>query len=215
MNNLFDKNYFENGLQTGKSTYENYRWIPELTIPLAYEIIRYLDIQRCHEILDFGSAKGYLVKAFRLLHFNAYGIDISRYAIDHAPDDISRHLRFWNGKQRLYEYLRSMYLPFDWIIAKDVFEHIHENCLHDIVNDLSKIAINMFVIVPLGKNGTYNASLNNLDPTHVICEDYEWWKKYFEIHGWKVLKGTTSTNHMKQMYSSIENAHGFYTLKQK
>ncbi len=33
---FFDKNYFESGPQTNKSLYQNYRWIPELTIPLGF-----------------------------------------------------------------------------------------------------------------------------------------------------------------------------------
>lgn len=84
MKNLYDQSYYEHGIESGISLYSNYRWLPELTIPLAARIIEYLQIGVEDSILDFGCAKGYLIKAFRLLHRNAYGFDISSYAIDNA-----------------------------------------------------------------------------------------------------------------------------------
>ena len=66
--NLFDENYFERGVETQTSLYQNYRWMPEQTIPMVMTIIDYLKIQRGATVLDFGCAKGFVVKAFRLLH---------------------------------------------------------------------------------------------------------------------------------------------------
>jgi len=71
-NNKYDEEYFESGLATGKSCYLNYRWLPELTIKMAHNIIRYLDLKENEKILDYGCAKGYLVKAFRILDIEAY-----------------------------------------------------------------------------------------------------------------------------------------------
>ena len=75
---FYDKDYFENGLGSTKSCYENYRWIPELTIPMANKLINYLEINNNYKLLDFGCSKGYLVKALRLLDYDCYGVDISR-----------------------------------------------------------------------------------------------------------------------------------------
>ena len=36
----YDKDYYENGVAKGISGYENYRWIPELTYPMAYTICK-------------------------------------------------------------------------------------------------------------------------------------------------------------------------------
>ena len=90
MKNLYDEEYFERGIENKKSCYTNYRWIPELTIPLAFSMIEYLKISPEEKILDFGCAKGYLVKAFRLLHRQAFGYDISDYAKESAPYDVKK-----------------------------------------------------------------------------------------------------------------------------
>ena len=85
----YDEDYFENGIKTGKSCYENYRWLPELTIPMAMTIIDLLKIQRFETVLDFGCAKGYLVKAFKLLYRNAFGVDASPYAIANCDSEVA------------------------------------------------------------------------------------------------------------------------------
>lgn len=101
MKNLYDEDYYERGIENGVSCYTNYRWLPELTIPMAATMIEYLGIDMGDRILDFGCAKGYLVKAFRLLHREAYGFDISDYARENAHDDIRKYvsndLRMWGG----------------------------------------------------------------------------------------------------------------------
>ena len=48
----YDEDYFLHGKQTGKSLYEDYRWIPEATIPMVQVIINYLGIQKTDSILD-------------------------------------------------------------------------------------------------------------------------------------------------------------------
>ena len=86
---LFDKEYFERGPMTGRSLYTNYRWLPELTLPLCHHIVRYCGIQEEDRILDFGCAKGYTVLGLRMLGYEAYGVDVSKYAISEAPKAVS------------------------------------------------------------------------------------------------------------------------------
>ncbi len=83
----FDRDYFERGIASGKSLYENYRWIPELTIPMAMTYIDTLGLKKEDRILDFGCAKGYVVKALRMLHRKAWGCDVSDYAIESSDQD--------------------------------------------------------------------------------------------------------------------------------
>ena len=113
--NYFDEDYFERGIETGKSGYQNYHWIPELTIPFTMAMIDYLGINRYDTVLDWGCAKGYTVKALRMLGRLSWGVDISPYAlrnIDHEVEKYCCHV----------EFLMKYY--FDFCIAKDVFEHI-------------------------------------------------------------------------------------------
>ena len=77
--NLFNEDYYERGLEKGISGYSNYRWMPELTIPMCAMLNESLGIKLGQRILDFGCAKGFIVRAFRLLHREAWGYDPSEY----------------------------------------------------------------------------------------------------------------------------------------
>ena len=41
----YSEDYYERGIELGISGYSNYRWIPELTIPMCYEMINILNIK--------------------------------------------------------------------------------------------------------------------------------------------------------------------------
>lgn len=49
----YDKDYYENGVAKGISGYENYRWIPELTYPMAYSICKSLKIKKSDKVLEY------------------------------------------------------------------------------------------------------------------------------------------------------------------
>ena len=90
--NYFNKDYYENGISSGLSLYTNYKWMPDLTIPMAFRIIEILNIKESDSILDFGCAKGYMVKSFRMLYRDAYGVDISDYAISNCDKEVENYL---------------------------------------------------------------------------------------------------------------------------
>ena len=77
----YDKDYYECGIESGKSLYNNYRWMPELTIPFCSRIVEHLKISTEQKVLDFGCAKGYSVKAMRLL--GRQGVLISAIMLFH------------------------------------------------------------------------------------------------------------------------------------
>jgi len=202
----FDADYYERGLETGRSCYQNYRWMPELTIPLAMTIIDYLGIKRNSRILDFGCAKGYLVKALRLLYRDAHGVDTSKYAIENADPDVK-------------DYCGTVDIPpleYDYIIAKDVFEHIEITRLKKELEWLYNRSSKMFAIVPLGENKRYYSEKNNLDKSHIICEDSAWWTSFFAANKWYVKDFRYRIDGIKDSYyETTPKAHGFFTLQTK
>lgn len=200
----YDEDYFVRGIETGKSLYSHYRWIPELTIPLAYNIQNNLCISHEDKILDFGCAMGYLVKAFRLLGFNAYGYDISEYALDNVPVDIQPYIyhgEAWKTKR------------WDWIICKDVLEHIPYNHIGPVLKELRSCSDNIFVVVPIASNGSmrYNEPRYELDATHIIRESIVWWGNMFQGN---LLEVTWSSNEMKGVKENWKpGSNAFFKLK--
>lgn len=202
MNNIiYNKDYFENGIETGKSLYTNYRWIPELTIPLCATIIETLNIKHNERILDFGCAKGYMVKAFRLLHRKCWGFDISNYALKEAPTDVQKYLS------------NTLSSCFDWIIAKDVLEHIQYENINIILDELKKRCKKMFCIIPLGYGKYYEILAYEYDITHIIKESLQWWVKTFEKSGFEVVSATYKMKHIKENWSQWETGNGFFIFE--
>lgn len=207
----FDEDYFERGLETGKSCYSNYRWIPDLTIPMAHHIVSQLEISHVDEVLDYGCAKGYLVHALRLLGIKAHGVDISSYAVGCAPREVANYI-ICGGVSELPHALDGDL--WEWIIAKDVLEH---ECVDNIDSTLQVLRVscrNMFVVVPLGDGaGKYVAPSQELDPTHEIRDTLDQWSDRFMKAGFSIVKASYSMYGIKGNYTIWDKGNGFFTLR--
>jgi predicted TPR repeat methyltransferase len=212
---FFDKDYYENGIASGKSCYENYRWIPELTYPLAHSICDNLALTKGAKLLDYGCAHGFTVKALRDFGIDAYGCDVSAFAISNSLKDVDDYVKVIDlGLSELID--ASGWGEFDWVMAKDVFEHIPENELEKIIKDCSAVSKNIFIVVPLGENGKYRIAAYEDDPSHVIRENEEWWKNILEENGFHV---TTACNDMlgikDRWFSTHAKGNGFFIGRAK
>lgn len=203
--NKYDEDYYEKGVQLGISGYTNYRWMPELTIPMCEMMANYLCIPKNQKILDFGCAKGYLVKAFIELGYDCDGVDISEYAISQAPQEIRDRLFLYNP-----ENLDNKY--YDTVIAKDVFEHIEPKDLSKILWELSDVTDRIFCVVPLGDGEKYIVPEYENDITHVIRQPKEWWVEHFKKSGWNTSFFSYLLNGIKDNWSHYTKGNGFFVL---
>jgi SAM-dependent methyltransferase len=210
MKNIFDKDYFENGVITGKSGYVNYRWMPELTIKMAHNLIKHLDLKEKDRVLDYGCAKGFLVKALRILDINAFGCDISKYAIDMVDPEVRRACRLVKSNRTI-----PFENKFDWIISKDVLEHIKENDIDIFLKNAYKATDHMFHIIPLAnKQGEFIIPEYELDGTHILKKDLEWWVKKFKSKKWKIASSSYKVKGIKDNWTSrYEKGNAFFILK--
>lgn len=207
---LFNKDYYENGVETGKSCYENYRWLPEMTIPAVMSYIDYLKIPRRAKVLDFGCAKGYYVKAFRLLHRDAWGCDISEYAINSSDNDTFDYLKICKDEVVPFN------THFDFVIAKDVLEHLDEECINLLLYKLSRMGVNIFFIsVPLADSyGNYIIPNAEKDITHKIRGTADYWIRLFtKDYDWKLERFSYNVDGLKNYQEKYKNGVGFFTLK--
>lgn len=205
MNKKYNEDYYERGVQLGISGYTNYRWIPELTIPMCERIAEYLCLPKDQKILDFGCAKGYLVRAFTELGYDCEGVDVSEYAISQAPETIKHKLFLYNK-----ENLRGR--NYNTVIAKDVFEHIEPHDLSEILEQLLKITDRIFCVVPLGDGNKYIIPEYEGDITHVIRQPKDWWIKHFESSGWQVRFFSYLLDGVKDNWSHYKQGNGFFVI---
>ena len=177
---MFDREYFEQGPMTGKSLYTNYRWLPELTIPLCHHLAIECPFAISDNILDFGCAKGYSVYALRLLGYKAWGVDISEYAISQAPKEVNGYVKLIEP----YETLRPK--RYNWIICKDILEHIPYERIDAQISILADGCDDLIAMVPLGDGKKYNIEAYEHDATHIIREPLEWWGDKFTSNGFSI-----------------------------
>jgi len=108
---IFNREYFDG--ESGKPGYYQKRYEFNRLYPhfefIAMQIKKYFNPKT---VLDIGCAKGFLVLAFRNLSIEAYGVDISEYAISNAPNEVKQYLYKVDIKQDT--------LPF-----KDIYMIIH------------------------------------------------------------------------------------------
>jgi len=209
--NYFNKDYFEDGIVSGKSCYTNYRWIPELTIPMAYHIINALKLKDDENLLEIGCSKGYLTKALRLLGFDAYGVDVSEYAIEHADVEVKNYCKLITEKNPI-----PFKQDFKWILTKDVLEHIPTEGLHSLFENYSNQCEMMYHVIPLGDNEKFRIPEYHLDKSHIQIHDEDWWINLFSQYGWKVKSLKYSVKGIKENWAEHHpTGNGFFTLVKK
>ena len=203
MSEVYDESYFLRGKQTGKSLYENYRWMPDLTIPMCQAIVSHCGIQRGASILDFGCARGYTVRALRSMEYDAYGIDLSKWATDNCDETVADWI-----------YCDSLPMAgdvYDWVIAKDVLEHVKDldntiDCLMDVAS------IGVFVVVPLAHRKKYDVLEYEKDVTHIHRQNLQWWAGKFHQVGWSV-EARYRVVGVKDNYAQHTTGNGFVVAR--
>lgn len=203
---FFDKDYYENGKNSGKSLYEIFHWIPERSFKEAHWFIKNLYVGDKKTILDFGCAKGYFVKALRILGYDAYGYDFSKYAIDNCDEFV---------KSYVTSNIKDYILRFDYCFCKDVLEHsLDDKNLLDNLELIKAVSKNILLIVPLAEKGVYIAKEYEKDKSHFIRKSFEEWKEIIE----KVFENCITIDYsfelqgIKDNWESIEKSNLFVKI---
>lgn len=91
--------YFDGPREYGYGGYEyDGRWIP-----VAKDIVKHFNLSKGDKVLDVGCGKGFLVKDLLGLDINAYGVDISKYAIKHCEKEVVERLTIGSADNLEFE----------------------------------------------------------------------------------------------------------------
>jgi len=170
----FGEDYYINGVETGISNYVNYRWLPELTLPMAKSFMNIFGVEKGDTVLDYGCAMAFFVKALREHKVKAYGFDISEWAIKNCHEDVAA---FVTNRIEVFN------SPFEYIFSKDVLEHIPTEELSEILEKLFSICTEAAIfIVPLARceGGEYIYPNDELDKTHIHRKTLQGWVDLIE-----------------------------------
>jgi len=173
----FGEKYFDGPREYGYGGYYyDGRWKP-----VAKDIIEHFKLSPGDKVIDIGCAKGFLVKDLVDLGIDAYGLDISEYALTNCVPEISDRLIIGN----------ALKLPFE----NNFFDlAISINTLHNLKKSDVIIAIKELQRVSTGKGFIQVDSYNSLEGKKKFEEwvltakyhDYpKEWLKLFNIAGYK------------------------------
>lgn len=200
---IYDKEYFEYGLKTGKSGYEDYHWLPDRIYTETRAVMFKLGIRPKERILDIGCAKGFWVKGFRHYGIDAYGVDVSNYALSHADPEVKN---FLSKEMPVNE-------KFDYIVSRNTFEHIEENDLRIILEQCREMTDTMFFTVPLAKTNGGEYIMQAMDTTHKLKWTNEKWISFCQECGWKNVQNFYQIEGIHDKWNSYPNSIGFYILR--
>jgi ubiquinone/menaquinone biosynthesis C-methylase UbiE len=116
--------YFDGPREYGYGGYRyDGRWQP-----VAKDIISYFGLKAGDRVLDVGCAKGFLVKDLVALGIDAYGVDVSKYALMNCEHEVVGRLQIGNAES----------LPFP---DKSFDAVLSINTIHNLSRDRCKLAL--------------------------------------------------------------------------
>lgn len=88
-------------------------------------------------VLDAGCSMGYLVEALRKRGVQAYGVDVSEYAIAHVDDDIKPYCLVHLITEKLPD---SLLKTFDLVVTIEVLEHLQPEDGAKVIKNLCSLS---------------------------------------------------------------------------
>jgi len=133
-------------------------------------------------VYEIACAKGYLVKSLVRSGFNAYGIDISDYAISKAESDVFSRLVVGNAVSLPWEDETA-----DAVVSMEFFEHVPEDEVDAVLAEKIRVlkpggAIAMKIGIVIPSDHPF-AGQDDHDVTHYTVQDRDWWESKFSGAG--------------------------------
>jgi ubiquinone/menaquinone biosynthesis C-methylase UbiE len=168
----FDYDYFDGDRKFGYGGYYNDgRWNK-----VAKKIINHYKLKENSKVLDVGCAKGYLVSALCSFNINAFGIDISEYAIKNSEASIRDKLTKCNAKNLSF---KDNY--FDAVISFNTIHNLKESdCIKSLQEIMRVSKKSKFVQVDAYENNKEKKDFLNWVLTAETHGTPEYWYKIFK-----------------------------------
>ena len=147
-------------------------------------------------------AKGFLVLALRILGCNAFGEDISEYAVQNCHPDVKDYVSFPNDNK------------YDLLICKDVLEHVEVENIPSVLKTFKDKSNKFFFTIPLGDSDRFRIREYEVDITHVTKKDEQWWLNMFKSQGFKLIDFSYKFGSVKQKWTTqYPYGNGFFILE--
>ena len=169
MQNLYNKEYYQHyRTASGEISYQDSEEIKAFIGHIATQI---KEKYRPKTVLDAGCAMGLLVAALRDLGVEAYGVDLSEYAISQVREDIRPYCAVGSLADPLPDSLPRRY---DLVVSMEVLEHIPEEEGKKAVANLCAVTDQVLFC---------SSPDDTEDPTHINLHQPSYWCGLFAEQG--------------------------------
>lgn len=166
MSEIYNEEYYHNGC--GPIPYEEPEHWVEFFGMIADRIVKDIHPQT---VLDAGCAMGYLVAALRDRGVEAYGIDISEYAVSKVREDVRPFCRVGSLTE---EFPADLPQRYDLIVTIEVLEHLYAEDGKKAIANLCKCADTVL----------FSSTPDDFEErTHVNVQQREYWARLFFEQG--------------------------------
>jgi SAM-dependent methyltransferase len=168
----FDKDYWDGDRKYGYGGY-NYdgRWVA-----VAQRLVAHYGLQPGARILDIGCGKGFLLHDLKnaVPDASVAGLDISRYALEHAVEDVRGHL-----VEGTAAHLPFADNSFDLVVSVNTLHNLRVSELESALRDIERVGRGAkYVVVDSFRNEREKVNLLYWQLTcqcFYTPEDWQWW----------------------------------------
>ena len=176
----FDREYFDGDRLTG---YGGYNYHPRFWTDTVRRFRDHYRLAEDAAVLDVGCAKGFMMHDFRLLmpKLNIQGVDISRYAYDHAIEDVKPFIQVADAKK-----LPFPDKSFDLVICINTVHNLPLEECKQALREIQRVTRkDAFVTMDAWRNEAERERLMKWNLTALTYMHVNDWKKLFEEIGYR------------------------------
>lgn len=178
---FFNKEYFEMGIgYYGYTTTRLGKSFAHLaSLYRAFTIKLFLNPK---SVLDVGAATGLLVFYLRKLGIEAYGIEVSRYALSKVDPSIRKYLRLGNIIRLPYSNN-----SYELVTTFNVLEHLNSKQIPKALNECDRVKSKYCLHKIYTKENKWRDLFHPNDLSHVSIHSIGWWKDLFHKLGYRIV----------------------------
>ena len=171
----FGKDFFDGGRETG---YGGFNYNSKYWTDVVKKFKSYWKLDVDSTLLDVGCAKGFMLYDLSLLipGINFKGIDISKYAIDHALDSVKKKLLVANARDLPFEND-----SFDFTISINTVHNLELDQCAEAIKEISRVSKkNSFITVDAYRNDEDKERMYKWNLTAKTIMSVEEWIIFFK-----------------------------------
>lgn len=165
----YDEHYFEGNPHNTRATTP--RTSTRNQVPLVFAFIDPFHTPPGSTVLELGCAYGYVVHTFRRMGYDAYGMDISQFALSMAPPAVKPYLMHGDISRAIPPYPPDPTRPWDLVVSMDVLEHAESvGEVQEILQRIAQACHYQVHVVTTPRSPHFHS-----DPSHGVPLQIEQW----------------------------------------